>query len=45
MIKIQNLTKKFGTLTALDGVSFEVREVAIFGYLTKERIILTSKGQ
>ena len=33
MIKVQNLTKRFGKLTALDGVSFEVNKGDIFGYL------------
>jgi len=32
-VQIDNITKKFGTLTALDGVSFQVPENSIFGVL------------
>ena len=33
MIETQNLTKKFGELTAVDGVSFKVEEGEVFGFL------------
>ncbi len=33
MISVQNLVKKFGPITAVDDVSFEVDEGAIFGFL------------
>jgi len=33
VIEIQNLTKRFGTVTALDDLSFEVREGEVFGFL------------
>jgi ABC-2 type transport system ATP-binding protein len=33
VIEVKELSKKFGTLTAVDGVSFEVREGEIFGFL------------
>jgi ABC-2 type transport system ATP-binding protein len=33
MIRVENLTKKFGELTAVDGVSFEVKEGEIFAFL------------
>ncbi|MGD1054836.1 MAG: ABC transporter ATP-binding protein [Nitrososphaerales archaeon] len=33
MIKVQNLTKKFGDFTAVDDVSFEVRKGEVFGLL------------
>ena len=33
MIKVQNLTKRFGHFTAVDGVSFSVGKGAIFGFL------------
>jgi len=33
MIQVENLVKKFGTITAVDDVSFEVEEGAIFGFL------------
>ncbi|MFA6446766.1 MAG: ATP-binding cassette domain-containing protein [Patescibacteria group bacterium] len=33
MIKAQNLTKKFGDFTAVDGISFEVQKGEIFGFL------------
>lgn len=33
MIKVENLTKQFGTITAVNNVSFEVDEGTIFGFL------------
>ena len=33
MIKVENLTKKYGELAALDGVSFEMREGEVIGAL------------
>lgn len=33
MIAVENLTRKFGSLTAVDGISFEVEEGSIFGFL------------
>jgi len=33
IIHVNNLTKKFKTLTAVDGVSFEVNEGEVFGFL------------
>ena len=33
MIETENLTKKFGPLTAVDGVSFRVSEGEVFGFL------------
>jgi ABC-2 type transport system ATP-binding protein len=33
IIRVENLTKKFGDITAVDGISFEVREGTIFGFL------------
>lgn len=33
IIKVENLSRKFGELTAVDGVSFEVRKGEIFGFL------------
>jgi ABC-2 type transport system ATP-binding protein len=33
VIEIANLTKRFGTVTALDDLSFEVREGEVFGFL------------
>ena len=33
MIKVENLTKKFGTFTAVDGISFEVKKGEILGLL------------
>src|SRR5580658_3154310 len=33
MIRVQNLVKKFGALTAVDDVSFEVAEGEIFAFL------------
>jgi ABC-type multidrug transport system ATPase subunit len=33
IIKVDNLVKKYGTLTAVDGISFEVEEGTIFGFL------------
>ncbi len=33
MIEVQNLTKRFGNFTAVDGVSFSVGKGVIFGFL------------
>ncbi len=33
MIKVENVTKKFGPLTAVDNISFEVKEGEILGFL------------
>ncbi len=33
IITVENLTKKFGKLTAVDGVSFEVPQGTVFGFL------------
>jgi ABC-2 type transport system ATP-binding protein len=33
MIKVENLVKKFGDITAVDGISFKVRKGEIFGFL------------
>jgi ABC-2 type transport system ATP-binding protein len=33
MIEVENLTKKFGDLTAVDGVSFRVSDGEVFGFL------------
>ncbi len=33
IIKVENLVKKFGTLTAVDDISFEAEEGMIFGFL------------
>ncbi|TAN38108.1 MAG: ATP-binding cassette domain-containing protein [Nitrospirae bacterium] len=33
IIKVEGLVKKFGPLTAVDGISFEVEENSIFGFL------------
>lgn len=33
IIKVENLTKKFGNITAVDDISFEVDKGAIFGFL------------
>ena len=33
MIETENLTRKFGDLTAVDGVSFKVSEGEVFGIL------------
>ena len=33
MIEVKNLTKKFGAVTAVDGISFEVEKGSIFGFL------------
>ncbi|MGB9898610.1 ATP-binding cassette domain-containing protein, partial [Thermanaerothrix sp.] len=33
MIRVQNLTKRFGHLTAVDDLNFEVREGEIFSLL------------
>ena len=32
-IKVKGLTKKFGSFTAVDNISFEVKEGEIFGFL------------
>jgi len=33
LIQISNLKKQFGHLTAVDGLSFEIRKGEIFGFL------------
>src|SRR5438874_1260105 len=33
MIKVENLTKRFGTFTAVDSISFEVERGEIFAFL------------
>jgi len=33
IIKVENLVKKYGPITAVDGISFEVEEGSIFGFL------------
>jgi ABC-2 type transport system ATP-binding protein len=33
VITVENLVKKFGAITAVDGISFEVEEKTIFGFL------------
>src|ERR1035437_1254118 len=33
MITIENLTKKFGEITAVEGITFQVREGEVFGFL------------
>jgi ABC-2 type transport system ATP-binding protein len=33
IIRVENLTKKFGDITAVDGISLDVNEGAIFGFL------------
>lgn len=33
IISVENLTKKFGVITAVDGISFDVEEGTIFGFL------------
>lgn len=33
MIEVENLVKKFGDITAVDGISFKVRKGEIFGFL------------
>ncbi len=33
MIKVENLSKKFGNITAVDNVSFEIKDGSIFGFL------------
>ena len=33
IVKVSNLTKKFGNFTAVDNISFEVKEGEIFGFL------------
>ncbi|MBI9011724.1 MAG: ABC transporter ATP-binding protein [Clostridiales bacterium] len=33
ILKVENLTKKFGKLTALDGISFELRKGEVYGFI------------
>ncbi len=33
IVKVENLTRKFGPLVAVDGISFEVKQGEIFGFL------------
>jgi ABC-2 type transport system ATP-binding protein len=33
ILEVENISKKFGALTAVDGISFEVKEGEIFGFL------------
>ncbi len=33
MIHVENLTKKFGNIIAVDNISFDVQESKIFGFL------------
>ena len=33
MIKVDNLSKRFGNQVALDNISFEIKEGEIFGFL------------
>ncbi|MEJ2695392.1 MAG: ATP-binding cassette domain-containing protein [Candidatus Sulfobium sp.] len=33
MIRVENLVRKFGSITAVDGISFDVEERTIFGFL------------
>lgn len=33
IIRVEKLTKKFGTITAVDGITFDVEEGTIFGFL------------
>jgi ABC-2 type transport system ATP-binding protein len=33
MISVENLTKKFGTVTAVDGVTFQIKDGEVFGFL------------
>ena len=33
MIQVENLTKKFGNITAVDNVSFDIKDGSIFGFL------------
>lgn len=33
IIRVENLTKRFGPITAVDGISFDVEEGTIFGFL------------
>jgi ABC-type multidrug transport system ATPase subunit len=33
MITIENLTKKFGGVTAAEGLTFQVKEGEVFGFL------------
>lgn len=32
-IRVENISKRYGTLTALDGVSFEVERGELFGFI------------
>ena len=41
-IKVQGLTKRYGTLTALDDVSFEVRRGELFGLVGAAVAVKTS---
>lgn len=33
VIKVKNLTKRFGSFTAVDNISFDVKKGEIFGFL------------
>ena len=33
MITVENLTKKFGEVTAVEGLTFQVNEGEVFGFL------------
>jgi ABC-2 type transport system ATP-binding protein len=33
MIRVENLVKRFGSITAVDGISFDVEDKSIFGFL------------
>jgi ABC-2 type transport system ATP-binding protein len=33
MIRVENLAKRFGSITAVDGISFDVEDKSIFGFL------------
>ncbi len=33
MITVENLTKKFGDITAVENISFDINESEIFGFL------------
>ncbi|MBQ9486479.1 MAG: ATP-binding cassette domain-containing protein, partial [Selenomonadaceae bacterium] len=35
MIRLENITKKFGELTAVDNLSFEIQRGEVFGLLGK----------
>jgi len=35
VLSLRNLTKKFGGLTAVDNVNFDIEEGEIFGLMTK----------